>query len=620
MSRRPFRSWLSWPRWPHPALLLVSAIVVAAPGSAALAASPTAASSAAPGASEPYLEDVTAASGVDFRHWNGRTGALDFPEMTGQGAALFDYDGDGDLDLYLVQGNHLRPSDRGKTLEPPPDANPKDRLYRNLGVRQGVPRFEDVTEASGIAAHGYGMGVAIGDLDNDGHPDLYLANYGPDQLWRNRGDGTFEDWTSRAGIAGKDDGWSVGAVFFDYDADGLLDLFVIDYVQYSLATTVRCFANSSRRDYCGPAAFRPAANRLYRNLGEGRFEERTLPAGLAGSEVDGASLGVVAEDFDGDGDLDLYVANDGQPNNLWLNSGGETPTFQDEALLAGVALNREGQPEASMGVAVGDVDGDGRFDLFMTHLMGETNTLYLDQGGALYEDRTIEMGLAANSMGFTSFGTGFLDLENDGWLDLYVASGAVKLLEEGLAAGDTFPLGQPNQLFHNQSARGGRRFVDVSQRGGSSFALLEVGRGAAFGDLDGDGDTDVVSTNNHGPARLLLSRQGQAAKWIGLRLRELASRNGRDALGATAELELAPGTRGQGPRRWLRRAATDGSYSSANDPRLIFGLGIDGASLDPKSIVGVRVRWADGQEERFPAPAVGRYTELVRGEGKPAKP
>ncbi|MEO1370333.1 MAG: VCBS repeat-containing protein, partial [Acidobacteriota bacterium] len=315
------------------------------------------------------------ASGLEFTHWNGRTGALYFPEMTGQGAALFDADGDGDLDAYMVQGTWLRPEDRGKTLEKAPRDRPMDRFFRNEGVRDGLPRFVDATADSGLRATGYGMGVATGDVDGDGHADLYVANYGKDQLWRSRGDGTFEDWTERSGIAGDaavgGKGWSIGGTFADFDRDGDLDLFVLDYVRFDIVQNPTCYANSSRRDYCGPASFKPAVNRFYRNRGDGTFEDASLAAGV-GSHA-GASLGVVAADLDADGWLDLYVANDGQENNFWRNAGDGT--FSDEALLAGVAFNREGQPEASMGVAVGDFDNDRDLDLFLTHLMGETNTL-----------------------------------------------------------------------------------------------------------------------------------------------------------------------------------------------------------------------------------------------------
>ncbi|MEM6794661.1 MAG: CRTAC1 family protein [Acidobacteriota bacterium] len=550
----------------------------------------------------PFFIDQATPSGLVFEHWTARTGALYFPEMTGQGAALFDADGDGDLDVYLVQGAYLRPEDRGKTLEDPPSEKPGDRLFRNDTKAGGPPRFTDITRASGLEARGYGMAVATGDVDGDGDVDLFLANYGPDELWLNRGDGTFENRTAKAGVAGSGT-WSTGATLADLNGDGWLDLYVIDYVRFDVKNNPVCYASSSRPDYCGPSSFPPATNRFYRNRGDGTFEDLTAASGLG--QAAGASLGVVAADFDEDGRLDLYVANDGQPNHLWLNRGDGT--FADEALLAGLAFNREGQPEASMGIAIGDLDADRDLDLFLTHLANETNTLYLNQGGALFDDRSIESGLAAPSLALTSFGTAALDVDNDGWLDLVVASGAVRIVEELRAAGVSYPLGQPNQLFLNRSGR----FTDASSRAGADFQKLDVGRGLAFGDVDNDGDADVVLANNGSATRLLINQVGQKSPWVGLRLMHQGPGQApRPAHGAVAELRRASGA------PLLRRSATDGSYASASDPRLIFGLGGGSAENPP---TGVLVRWEDGTLEEFGPPPAGRYTDLIRGQGaKPA--
>ena len=552
----------------------------------------------------PLFDDVTTTSGLDFTHWNARTGKLYFPEMTGGGGALFDADGDGDLDIYLAQSASFGTDD--PPLDKPPEATPRDQLFRNDGVKGGVPRFTNITKASGLAATGYGMGVAVGDVDGDGAPDLFVANVGHDQLWRNRGDGTFENITARAGVAGDPAGWTVGASFADFDRDGDLDLFVIDYVRWAPEKEVRCFAPSSRLDYCGPSAYPPTGNRVYENRGDGTFEEWTRAAGVLG---EGASLGVIAEDLDDDGWLDAYVANDGQPNHLWSGQKGER--FEDTALLAGVALNRQGQPEASMGIAVGDVDGDGDFDLFLTHLMGETNTLYRNEGAGLFDDATVESGLAAPSLPLTSFGTAFLDFDLDGRLDLVIASGAVRLIEELAEAGDSFPLGQRNQAFWNGGYGTGGSFVDVSERAGDAFTRTEVGRGLAVGDVDDDGDPDVLLINNLGPARLLLSRAGDSRPWLGLRA-VLPARDGgrpRDALGARVEV------RREGAPPLVRRVATDGSYASASDPRV--QVPADGATE-------VRVHWLDGTIESFPVPAAqrgaGTTTDLVKGRGKAPSP
>ena len=556
-------------------------------------------------ADDPIFTDVAAERGLDFVHWNGMTGEFHFPEMTGQGGAFVDYDGDGDLDVYLVQGAMLEP---GKTpadaLFPlASDPPPRDRLYRNdLAPGPGgrpVPRFVDVTDPSGLIALGYGMGVAAGDFDNDGWVDLYVTNYGPNQLWRNLGDGRFSDVTAASGT--DDPRWSTSTAFLDFDGDGWLDLYVTNYVRYEVGRKVECFATSSRRDYCGPSAFEPAGDSLFHNLGPGAggavtFEDVSLAAGIGRQK--GAGLGVVAADFDGDGRTDLYVANDGQPNFLWINRGDGT--FFDDALLAGVAVNRQGRPEASMGVDAGDFDGDGDVDLFMTHLMGETNTLYVNDGTGLFEDRTIESGLGPGSLSFTSFGTSFIDYDNDGWLDLLAMNGAVRILEPLARSGDPYPLDQPNQLFRNLEGRG---FEEVSERAGPAFALAEVSRGAAFGDVDNDGDLDVLQINNNGPARLLINRAGDGRPWLGVRAIGRAapgSAGERDLLGTLVEVRRAGA-----PSRW-RRAAADGGYCSANDPRVVVGL------ADSPKVTAVRLVWPDGRVEEWRRPAVGRSTTYLR--------
>ncbi|HEX9671601.1 MAG TPA: CRTAC1 family protein [Thermoanaerobaculia bacterium] len=563
-----------------------------------------AASSVENDAAPELFVDAAAASGLDFVHFNGMSGELYFPEMMGPGGALFDYDGDGDLDVYLVQGAMLGP---GKT---PAQATmpPRGRLYRNDlrvaadGAR--TLRFTDVTEASGIDARANGMGVATGDFDNDGRLDLFLAHDGPDQLLRNRGDGTFEDVTARTGVS--DPLWSVGASFFDFDRDGWLDLYVVNYVDFPLAKNPPCYAASSRRDYCGPADFPPAPDRLYRNRGKdaaGRvaFEDVSARAGIAGAAAPGPGLGVVAFDADRDGWQDLYVAEDGVANRLWMNR--RDGTFRDEAPLAGAAVNRLGRPEGSMGVDAGDFDADGDEDLFMTHLDGETNTLYVNDGGGLFEDRTVESGLAQGSLPFTSFGTWWLDVENDGWLDLFIANGAVRIQETLARTGDPFPLAQTNQLYKNlgKEAAGRVRFAEATAEAGAVFGRPAVGRGAAFGDVDEDGDTDILVCNNNGPVRLLLNQAGSRNPWLGLRLLD---RGGRDALGARVEV-----AREGAPALW-RRAHSDGSYASASDPRVLVGLG-----AAPR-VTGVRVLWPDGAAESFPPPALGRYTTLEQGTGR----
>jgi hypothetical protein len=471
---------------------------------------------------------------------------------------------------------------------------PRDKLYRNDLVvgKDGSRelRFTDVTIASGIDGVGYGMGVATGDFDNDGNVDLYITNLGSNQLYRNRGDGTFEDVTAKAGV--DDPRWSTCAAFVDYDRDGDLDLFVSNYVDFETAPTRECYASSSARDFCGPDAYNPVPDRLFRNRGDGTFEDVTIAARV--NKEFGAGFGVVAADYNVDGWIDIYVANDGDPNQLWLNNGDGT--FRNEALWAGAAINSEGSAEASMGVDADDFDEDGDDDIFLTHIMEETNTLYVNDGTGLFEDRTGAAGLATISLGKTGFGTGWFDFDNDGWLDLLVLNGAVRALAERVRAGDPYPLGQPNHLLRNN---GKGKFEVASERAGETFPLIEVSRGAAFGDIDNDGDTDVLVANNNGPARLLINQVGNRNHWIGLRL---LTRDGkREAVGARVQLIL-----GDGSSRW-RRVRTDGSFCSARDPRVLVGLG------PATKVKEVRVLWPGERREVWSNLPVDQYTTLREG-------
>ncbi len=552
---------------------------------------------AARASADEVFADVTASSGLEFEHFNGMSGELFFTEMMGSGAGLIDYDGDGDLDVYLVQGHMLgdRPLSEAtfKPLHPLPLT---DRLYRNDSAG-GRLKFVDVTAQSGLSATGYGMGVTVADYDNDGRPDLYVTNFGANQLWRNLGDGRFENVTAEAGV--DDPRWSVSAAWLDYDRDGWLDLYVGNYVDFSLINAKPCRSSTSARDYCSPLVYEPQVDSLFRNRGDGTFEDVSVETGIRGDF--GGALGVIAADFNGDAWQDIYVANDGVPNQLWIND--KQGRFVNDAVLAGVSVNMDGSPEASMGVDAADFDGDGDEDLFMTHLARETNTLYVNDGNGWFQDRTVAMGLAGPSFASTGFGTRWIDYDNDGWLDLLVVNGAVTAIEEQMLNDELLPLRQPNQLFHNL---GDGRYADVSASAGPAFQASRVSRGAAFGDLDNDGDTDVIISNNAGPARVLQNLVGNDNDWLGLRL--ITAGKGRDALGARVELI-------GDPPRWSRVRA-DGSYASANDPRVLFGLGPAGGKRD------VRVRWPDGTEERFLQLATGRYHMLSQGQGVsiPAQP
>lgn len=533
------------------------------------------------------FKEVAEQVGLKFQHYNGMTGKFYLPEITGSGGALFDFDNDGDLDVFLVQGNILEPNTQpGTTLFPWRGLeSPRGRLFRNE-LRSGKLSFTDVTQQSGIVATGYGMGVAVGDINNDGLSDLYLSNLGSNQMYLNKGDGKFTDVTKESGTY--DPRWSTSASFFDYDRDGWLDLMVVNYADFTVANSPNCYASTTARDYCTPRVFRSPGNRLFHNKGNGIFEDVTVSAGV--SKEFGHGLGIVTADFNNDGWIDIYVANDGDQSQLWTNQ--KNGNFVNDALLAGAAVNRNGQTEAGMGVDVGDFDGNGTDDIFVTHLMDETNTLFVNLGQALFEDRTREAGLGMPGSRFTGFGTFFFDYDNDGWLDLFVANGAVQLLPELVRQKNPFPLGQPNQLFRN-TGKGG--FVEVMDQ--ADLRPLEVSRGAALGDVDNDGDTDILVTNNNGPARLLLNQVGNQSHWLGLRL---VGKTGRDMLGATVEIVLAENV-------LRRRVRSDGSYLSANDPRVLVGLGTS------TRVKTVRVRWPDGTVEESKDLAIDKYTVLKQG-------
>ncbi|ANM32409.1 hypothetical protein ABI59_21250 [Acidobacteria bacterium Mor1] len=515
-------------------------------------------------------------------------------EVTAAGCGVFDYDNDGDLDLYLLQGNVLEPGKELSDAEYPfaGDGVPQDRLLRNDS--DGSLRFTDVTEASGIEALGYGMGVATGDYDGDGWTDLYVANLGPNQLWRNQGDGTFEEVADAAGV--QDPRWSVPASFFDYDRDGDLDLYVGAYVHAPLDSDKRCTRVTGALDFCGPMAYDALPDRLFRNDG-GRFVDVTRESGI--QRAFGSALGSTASDFNGDGWIDLYVANDGRPNQLWINQ--QNGRFVDDSMLSGTAVNAEGMAEASMGVEADDFDGDGDDDLFMTHLLGETNTVYRNDGSGMFQDVSVSTGLGVPSRWATAFGAASIDYDNDGWLDILTVNGEVRIIEEQARQDIPFPLRQPNQLFHNL---GDGRFEERSAEAGEAFTRQEVSRGAAVGDFDNDGDHDVLILNNNGPAELLINAVGQDAHWLGLRL--VGGSPARDMLGARIEVTL-----GGGGKRW-RRVRTDGSYASARDPRVLVGLG------SVTAVEAVTVHWPDGSAETWRDLEIDRYTTLTQGQGSPA--
>ena len=540
---------------------------------------PSGGASAATATPQPeWFVDRAVESGIDFVHINGMTGQLYMPEILAPGVALFDYDNDGDLDVYLVQSGGFD------------GQRPNDRLYRNdLTVRLDGTRtlhFTDVTAASGIEARGYGMGVATGDFNNDGWVDLYLTKFdAPNQLLRNNGNGTFTDVSKASGTDQRS--WSVSAAFVDIDRDGWLDLFVGNYLRYRLEGNTKCSSPTGAPDYCTPSSYPALPGRLYRNQRNGTFADVTTSSRV-GTEY-GPALGVATADFNGDGWMDIYVANDGKENQLWLNR--HNGTFENAALLAGVALPSSGKAEGSMGVDAGDFDNDGDEDLVMTELTAEGSNLYVNDGTGVFTDASAPSTVGPASLPFTGFGAAWFDFDNDGLLDFVAANGTVQIVEALRQVKDPFPMHQKKLLLRNA---GGGRLEDVTARAGAAFALSEVGRGVAVGDVDNDGDLDLLIGNNNGRTRLLINQVPPRKHWLGLKV----------AVGTRVEVIREKGG------SVFRRSRADGSYASANDPRVLVGLGDDAGP------VSVRVRWPNGRTEMFADVMVDRYFTLSEGKGQ----
>lgn len=520
--------------WPPAASLLACSILLAASGCSEGITPTNEPSATHQPASGPRFSEVATSAGLDFIHVNGASGEYNYPELMHAGCAFVDYDGDGLLDIYLVQSGELPVN--------PDGANAANQLFRNLGNG----RFARVTDQARAGDRGYGTGVAAADYDGDGNVDLYITNLGANTLLRNRGDGTFEDLTLKAGVGHP--GYGAAAAFVDLDADGDLDLFVVNYLEWSPAIERPCFSRGGLQGYCSPGVYeRPQADVLYRNNGDGTFTDISLAAGITGNP--GTGLGIVTGDLDGDGREDVYVANDQMPNHLWINQGGNR--FRDEALVRGVAVNEVGSPEAGMGVFREDLEADGDWDFFVTHLTGETNTFYRGLGGT-WEDATDSLGLGAVSRPFTGFGTGLVDFDGDGWLDIFVANGKVRLGD------DMQPeYGEPNQLLRGTPSG---KFADWSALAGEAFLIEETSRGAAFGDYDNDGDIDILVANNNGPVRLLRNETERRATTV-----EVVAGVGRTSFGTVLVARSGEVTRRAGVQpAW--------SYASSNDPRLHFQL------------------------------------------------
>ena len=529
----------------------------------------------------PLFVEEAHSRGLRFSHRNGMTGALYMPETVGAGGALLDFDGDGDLDVYLAQGGAFTPGNVG---------GGGGALFRNLLREEGALRFVEVA-GSGIEARGYGMGAATGDFDNDGRVDLYLTNFGPNQLWRNRGDGTFADVTAKSGVG--DPAWSVSASFLDYDRDGWLDLFVADYLDFRFEIHKVCRMASGAPDYCGPSSYAPVADRLYRNRGDGTFEDVTARSGVGAEK--GAGLGVLALDADDDGWLDLYVANDQQPNFLWRNRGDGT--FEEIALLAGCAVDADGRAHAGMGVDAADFDSDGDLDLVVSNLTGETHTSSATKAAASSATppskwvwpsrRSSSPASAPRSSTPTTTARSIC-----WWSTARCAS-----WRRWCAPATPIRCGSATRCSATSAAASSTRARPPATRSRAPRSDAAL--------CSGTSTTTATPTSwwrtTRGRRGCFVNVAGSRRHWIGLEVMEGAP--SRHALGAAVTLERA----GRPPV--AARVATDGSYASARDPRVLFGLG------DDETPARVRVRWPDGAVELFSGLVVDRYQTLTRGKG-----
>ncbi len=502
-----------------------------------------------------WFRDAAAETGLRFTHNPGLSGRYYLTEIMGSGAALFDFDNDGDLDAFIIQGH--------------PDSGPS-MLFRNELIPSGRLSFTDVTEHSGLSLRAVGMGAATGDFDNDGFLDLYVTTFGPNYLFHNNGNGTFTDVTKKAGV--DDPRWSTSAAFFDYDRDGWQDLIVLNYTDFSFTNHKDCFTQNGEPDYCAPRVYNAVPDSLFHNNGNGTFTGVTVKSGL--DRAFGPGLGVAVADFDNDGWLDVYIANDGAANLVWMNQ--RDGTFREEGLIRGAAYSEDGVAKAGMGISAGDFDNDGDEDVFIANLMNEGGTLYRNDGKGNFTDASLATALRPATLTLTGFGLQWFDFDHDGLLDLFIANGAVTKLAS--LRGQPYPFHQRNLLLR-QSPRD-RRIEDVSQSAGPQFAAEEVSRGAAFGDVDNDGDIDILVNNNNGPARLLLN-QVAAGEWLVVRMRP--SSNG-------ALLRLLQ----SGQSLMQRRASTSGSYLSASDLRVHFAWP---RSMKPETLV---IREPSGAERTYP--------------------
>ena len=533
-------------------------------------------------------ESLFRGTGIHFQHTDGRSGERYFVETLGSGAAWFDYDRDGDLDIYFVNGADL-PENRS-------DVPPTNALYRN----NGDGTFADVTSDAGVGDTGYGFGCCVGDYDNDGYSDLYVTNFGPNLLYHNNGDGTFTDMTHEAGVG--DERWGASAAFADYDNDGNIDLFVANYVTYQLENNQECYERGIRA-YCPPADFAGAQDVLYRNNGDGTFTDVTQKAGFINSN--GKGLGVVWGDYDNDGYADLSVANDTTPDTLYWNKGDGT--FMEVGTFVGIAYSGRGTALSGMGISFGDYDNDGWLDRVVTNFQDEPNTLHHNDGigentglPPVFADTTYASSLGRPSLPYLAWGVDFVDLDNDGHQDIFAANGHVhdKAEEINRDVNQSSTYAQRNQVFRN---RGDGGFDEISEGIGSGLHMKKVSRGAAFGDYDNDGDLDILITNSNQTPDLLRNDSVNSNHW--LILQTIGTLSNRDGIGARVKVFA-------GGISQIREVKSGSSYLSQSDMRLHFGLG------ETSQADMVEIRWPSGLVERFESVKANQILKAIEGEGQ----
>jgi hypothetical protein len=526
----------------------------------------------------PQFVDITSQAGISFRHVNGASASKYLVETMGSGGLFFDYDNDGWIDIFLVDG--------GSHADPVVARRARHRLYHN----RGNLTFEDTTGRSGIQHREYGMGACAGDVDGDGWIDLYITNDGPNTLYRNRGDGTFVDTTAAAGVG--DSRWSVSCAFADLDGDGDLDLFVVNYVSADYRTNPFCGdGKTNARFYCHPLQYRPLPNTLYRNDGRGAFTDVGMESGIGATSSNG--LGVAIVDYNDDGRPDVFVANDSLPNALLRNDGNLR--FTDLGPASGIAFAPDGKARAGMGIDTGDYDGDGRLDVVITNFDREMHSLHRGIDRGLFSYTSTEAGIGFQTLPFLGFGVAFLDFDNDARLDIAIANGHIQDNAPQLLSGSTYR--QRKLLFRNTNMR---RFAEVSREVGTAFAAERVGRGLATGDIDNDGDLDWLVTNNGEAPDLLRNDSGTAGHSIVVRLQ--AAGGNRDGIGARLRLQT-------GARTQLRDVKSGTSYLSQSDLRAHFGLG-ETAVADRIDVV-----WPSGRMETVSDVKGDQLVTIAEGKG-----